>query len=84
MLNSIFVKQMFIIELSIHLVKRWETLDFGIDNESKVLVVNSCRLEIIWVLDSYCSFHMTPLRHWFSDLKEVDSDKILLGDGDEC
>lgn len=51
---------------------------------SKILVVNSIRLEMDWVLESSYSFHLTPFRHSFSDLKKVDSGRVLLVDEHKC
>ena len=33
-----------------------------------------------WVIDSGCTHHMTCRRDWFTDFKEIQSSKILLGD----
>lgn len=38
----------------------------------------------VWILDSGCSFHMSPHRQWFLDFKDMDSGKVLLGNNQEC
>ena len=36
------------------------------------------------VIDSRCSFHMTPHRSWLGSFKEIDGGKVLLGNNKEC
>lgn len=40
----------------------------------------AARFETVWG----CSFNVTPLRHWFSDLKEVNSGKVLIRNDYKC
>ena len=37
-----------------------------------------------WVLDSGCSFHMSPNKHWFYDYKELDGGTVLMGNDASC
>ncbi|KAL6513040.1 E3 ubiquitin-protein ligase upl4 [Orobanche minor] len=37
-----------------------------------------------WILDSGCSFHMTPNRDWFEEFSSARSGKVLLGDNKAC
>ncbi len=37
-----------------------------------------------WVLDSACSFHMTPNRAWFDTYRLVDSGSVLMGNDASC
>lgn len=37
-----------------------------------------------WILNSSCSTHITPFRHWFSDFRDFNNGKDLLGDDYEC
>ena len=37
-----------------------------------------------WILDSGCSFHMTPNMEWFSSYKEIDGGNVLMGNNMAC
>jgi hypothetical protein len=37
-----------------------------------------------WILDSVCSFHMTPNRDWFNTYKSVNSGIVTMGNGAHC
>ncbi|KAI5659494.1 hypothetical protein M9H77_28287 [Catharanthus roseus] len=37
-----------------------------------------------WVLDSGCSFHMIPNKHWFSDFKPLNQGKVFMGNNKVC
>ncbi|KAI5681938.1 hypothetical protein M9H77_03166 [Catharanthus roseus] len=37
-----------------------------------------------WVLDSGCSFHMSPNKHWFSDFKTLNQGKLFMGNNQVC
>ena len=37
-----------------------------------------------WILDSACSYHMCPNRHWFSSFEELDGGVVLMGNDDAC
>jgi hypothetical protein len=37
-----------------------------------------------WILDSECSFHMTPNRDWFDTYKSVNSDIVTMDNGAHC
>ncbi|KAL2533054.1 Retrovirus-related Pol polyprotein from transposon TNT 1-94 [Abeliophyllum distichum] len=32
-----------------------------------------------WILDSGCTFHMSPIRAWFKDYKEIEPRKVYMG-----
>ncbi|KAK9073212.1 hypothetical protein SSX86_007536 [Deinandra increscens subsp. villosa] len=49
-----------------------------------VLVVTSGKSEHEWILDSGCSYHMTPLKSCFKDFKEVKKGTVQLGDDRPC
>ena len=44
-----------------------------------VLMVSTNSTEKHWILDSCCSFHMTPNKDWFEDYKQCDGGQVLLG-----
>lgn len=35
-------------------------------------------------MDSGCSYHMTPQRHWFQNYQAINGGKVLLGNDHEC
>ena len=37
-----------------------------------------------WILDSGCTFHMTPNRDWFSTYKPVYKGVVLMGSNSSC
>ena len=37
-----------------------------------------------WILDSTCSFHVTPNRYWFDTYKSVNSGIVTVGNGAHC
>ena len=37
-----------------------------------------------WILDSACSYHMTPNKDWFNTYKSVNSGSILMGNDASC
>ena len=37
-----------------------------------------------WILDSGCSYHMCPNRHWFSSFEELDGGVVLMGNNNAC
>ncbi|MDV3143386.1 MAG: hypothetical protein Q8761_03110, partial [Sweet potato little leaf phytoplasma] len=37
-----------------------------------------------WVIDSGCSFHMTPTKGWFSTYREWDSGIVYMGNNNTC
>uniref|UniRef100_A0A803P381 Integrase catalytic domain-containing protein n=1 Tax=Cannabis sativa TaxID=3483 RepID=A0A803P381_CANSA len=49
-----------------------------------VLVVSSQESSDSWILDSGCSFHMTPKRELFDSFKKLDGGSVLLGDNKAC
>ncbi|XP_052174285.1 retrovirus-related Pol polyprotein from transposon TNT 1-94 isoform X1 [Diospyros lotus] len=49
-----------------------------------VLVVSRHLDEVVWVLDSGCSFHMSPHIEWFLNYKDMSGGKVLLGNNQEC
>ena len=36
-----------------------------------------------WVMDSGCTYHMTPERDWFTSLRHAQG-SVILGDGKTC
>ncbi|KAJ0860808.1 putative RNA-directed DNA polymerase [Helianthus annuus] len=55
----------------------------GYDSADVLVVTSECNQEK-WVMDSGCSFHMTPPREAFKELKMVDMGSVKLGDDRPC
>lgn len=51
---------------------------------SGVLVAANCRDETEWVMDSGCSFHMCPNKHWFYDYQLFDGGQVVMGNNATC
>src|ERR1044072_7065645 len=49
-------------------------------SEDDMLCVSSTKCTEAWILDSGCSYHMTPHREWFHSFKEGDFGFVFLGD----
>ena len=68
------------------------TADCAVDSESDgdVLLATSLAtisergMDIDWVLDSGCTFHMCPHKDWFVTYETVDTGVVLMGNNAEC
>ncbi|KAE8693888.1 putative pentatricopeptide repeat-containing protein [Hibiscus syriacus] len=52
-------------------------------NEGDMLSISTTQLTDAWILDSGCSYHITPNREWFSTYRPVNYGSVYLGD-DRC
>ncbi|KAL4362615.1 hypothetical protein GQ457_04G008090 [Hibiscus cannabinus] len=53
-------------------------------NDGDMLSVSTTQLMDPWILDSGCSYHITPNREWFSTYMPVNSGSVYLGDDSCC
>lgn len=53
------------------------------ENAEVINIIESPRGED-WILDSGCSFHMSPHRHWFIELRTEKFGSVLLGNDQVC
>lgn len=37
-----------------------------------------------WILDSGCTFHMTPYRHYFTEISEFEGGRVIMGNNQHC
>ena len=51
---------------------------------SDALAVSSVDSEKEWILDSGCTFHMTPNKSWFEEFKQEDRVVVLLDNNKPC
>ena len=51
---------------------------------AEALVVSNMDYEKEWIMDSGCSFHMTPNKAWFEDYIEGDGGLVLLVNNKTC
>ncbi|KAJ4723531.1 Retrovirus-related Pol polyprotein from transposon TNT 1-94 [Melia azedarach] len=49
-----------------------------------LLIASSDKFEGEWVLDSSCSFHMSPNRNLFDSLNYIDGGRVLMGNNIAC
>ena len=54
------------------------------DEESAFSVSSSKTYSDKWILDSGCSYHMCPNKHWFSSFEELDGGVVLMGNDNAC
>ncbi|KAE8681319.1 hypothetical protein F3Y22_tig00111330pilonHSYRG00089 [Hibiscus syriacus] len=52
-------------------------------SEGDMLSISTTQLTDAWILDSGCSYHITPNREWFLTYRPVNSGSVYLGD-DRC
>lgn len=55
----------------------------GYEN-SDVLIVTTNQGEENWILESGCTFHMTPNRSWFDVYNRCDGAKVIMGNDAQC
>ena len=53
-------------------------------NTTDVLLVNVTNSDDEWILDSGCSYHMSPNGDWFSTYQPIDGGKVLMGNKVAC
>ena len=49
---------------------------------SEMLTVLNCVIKNEWILDSRCSFHMSPNHDWFSNFNSNESVTVFMGNND--
>ncbi|KAG8489027.1 hypothetical protein CXB51_017119 [Gossypium anomalum] len=54
------------------------------DGELLVASVNDSKVSEEWILDSGCTFHMSPNRDWFTTYETVSEGVILMGNNASC
>ncbi|KAG8473091.1 hypothetical protein CXB51_035032 [Gossypium anomalum] len=54
------------------------------DGELLVTSINDSKVSKVWILDSGCTFHMSPNRDWFTTYEIVSEGVILMGNNSSC
>ena len=54
------------------------------DGDMLSVMSSSEQLTDAWILDSACSYHMTPNKDWFDTYRAVDSGSVLMGNDASC
>ncbi|KAG8474939.1 hypothetical protein CXB51_031653 [Gossypium anomalum] len=54
------------------------------DGELLVASVNDSKVSEEWILDSGCTFHMSPYRDWFTTYETLSEGVILMGNNASC
>lgn len=57
--------------------------DTTIEGDTVLTVSGSCSGNS-WILDSGCSYHMSPNRDWFSTYQSIDGGVVLMGNDVSC
>ncbi|CAA0833091.1 Thioredoxin H2 [Striga hermonthica] len=52
-------------------------------SDGDMLSISTAQYDDAWILDSGCSYHITPNREWFATYKSGNSGSVFLGD-DRC
>ncbi|KAK4414014.1 hypothetical protein Salat_2814200 [Sesamum alatum] len=52
-------------------------------SDGDMLLVSTSQFVDAWILDSGCSYHITPNRKWFTSYRSSNSSSVYLGD-DRC
>ncbi|KAL4360887.1 hypothetical protein GQ457_04G022640 [Hibiscus cannabinus] len=53
-------------------------------SDGDMLSISTTQLMDAWILDSGCSYHITPNREWFSTYMPINSGSVYLGDDSCC
>lgn len=51
---------------------------------AEVLMVSGSNDIKEWIMDSGCTFHMSPHKHFFTKIKEFDGGKVVMGNNQQC
>ncbi|KAG8481450.1 hypothetical protein CXB51_026306 [Gossypium anomalum] len=54
------------------------------DGELLVVSVNDSKVSEEWILDSGCTFHISPNRDWFTTYETVSEGAVLIGNNASC
>ncbi|KAG8476901.1 hypothetical protein CXB51_030380 [Gossypium anomalum] len=54
------------------------------NGELLVVSINNSKVSEEWILDSGCTFHMSPNRDWFTTYKTVSEGVVLMGNNASC
>ena len=54
------------------------------DGDMLSISSSSDHLTDSWILDSSCSYHMTPNKDWFNTYRSVNSGSVLMGNDASC
>ena len=56
----------------------------NVDGDILSVASNSEQSVDSWILDSACSFHVTPNRNWFDTYRSVNFGIVTMGNGAHC
>ena len=51
---------------------------------SEVLIVSKSYSNEEWIMDSACTYHMTPRKDFLFDFKEISGGEVLMGNDHTC
>nr|GEY18995.1 hypothetical protein [Tanacetum cinerariifolium] len=58
--------------------------DSGLERDVVLLAVDYKGTPLVWIMDSACSFNMSPNRDWFVTYEEFDSGHVFMGNDSPC
>lgn len=58
--------------------------DSGSEADLVLSVTDCCSQLDVWVLNSACSYHMTPRKDWFSSYESMATWNVLMGNDMTC
>ncbi|KAG8496686.1 hypothetical protein CXB51_007936 [Gossypium anomalum] len=61
-----------------------DVVEYYSDGELLVASVNDSKVSEEWILDSGCTFHMSPNRDWFTTYETVSEGVVLMGNNASC
>ncbi|XP_075499116.1 uncharacterized protein LOC142537491 [Primulina tabacum] len=67
----------------IHFKGEAETTQEGYES-GDVLCTSNCKSDNCWILDSGCSFHLSPNKDWFETFNESNGGQVMLGNNKSC
>ncbi|KAA0043826.1 putative gag-pol polyprotein [Cucumis melo var. makuwa] len=68
---------------SAEITNGYDSAETGYES-AEVLMVSHRDIQDAWIMDSGCTFHMTPHRDFLTNFQKVDGGKVLLGDNGTC
>lgn len=54
------------------------------DGDVLVVVTGDSKIRDVWVLDTACTFHMTPHQEWFATYEVMPNGYVFMGDDSPC
>ena len=53
-------------------------------DSGEVLMTSTTQVDDEWIMDSACTYHMTPRKEFLFNFQEVNGGKVLMGNDQAC